>query len=282
MSYVTTLPNILRQYSPDLYGYAIGSNNARINFIDLPNTRLNVAQTGAKTFQMLSQATAIVRKIRENEEIDFENDWKMITIYIGGNDLCTFTCQNNSLSDPDVQIANLTTALDYLKANLPRTFVNVVQLYDVVKLARDVNSTSQGFCTIFLRHICPCFFAIEDQVAEINRQYQQNLEELIASGRYDNSDDFTVVLQPFLSTTILEETAAGDFDLSSLALDCVHLSTSGNRDFAIGLWNNMFERVGEKNNITRLPGGSEITCPTNEQPFFFTARNSSELIRHIL
>jgi len=50
------------------------------------------------------------------------------------------------------------------------------------------------------RTLCNC--ALDDSfvpyLVSITKQYQKGVEDLVASGRYDTSDDFTVVLQPFM------------------------------------------------------------------------------------
>ncbi len=55
------------------------------------------------------------------------------------------------------------------------------------------------------RAICDC--GNEDKYKEmlkrVSREYSEAAEQLIASGRYDTKDDFTVVFQPFTKNTIV-------------------------------------------------------------------------------
>mgnify|MGYP002790766067 FL=1 len=37
---------------------------------------------------MLQQAKDLVNRMKTSDNIDFENSWKLITIFVGGNDLC--------------------------------------------------------------------------------------------------------------------------------------------------------------------------------------------------
>ena len=278
LPYVTTLPNILRQYNPDLYGYSTGETPSE-DFLDLPNTRLNVAMSGDYTSDMLGQAQELVSRMRDSDEVDFQNDWKLVTIFIGSNDVCLF-CTNDSLSgDPDVWTQNVADALDYLQDNLPRTFVNLVQVSRVGDLMRSVvmSPTRGTTCQFFysLPFLCPCGpfgpATVGERFDNLFVEFQENLEELVESGEYDTTDDFTVVLQPFLSAL---DVGSG-VDLSFLASDCLHFSASGNRLLAVGLWNNMLERVGQKaSSVSVSP--LEIACPTDEEPFFFTSQNSGK------
>ncbi len=45
---------------------------------------------------------------------------------------------------------------------------------------------------------CSCAFTRRNQVRAAARSYQVGVRQLVASGRYDTRDDFTVVYQPFL------------------------------------------------------------------------------------
>lgn len=46
---------------------------------------------------MPGQARTLVDKMKSNKDIDFQNDWKVITLFIGGNDLCDFCDDRVSL-----------------------------------------------------------------------------------------------------------------------------------------------------------------------------------------
>ena len=37
---------------------------------------------------MLNQTIALVDAIKADKHVDFENDWKLVTFFIGGNDIC--------------------------------------------------------------------------------------------------------------------------------------------------------------------------------------------------
>ena len=275
MEYVTTLPNILRQYNPSLYGFSTGTT-PRLDFINLANTRLNVALSGAKTTNLLQQAQDLVRKIR-GLKLDFDRVWKLITVLIGYNDLCE-SCMDFFFGTintaPDTWSFNVMTALDYLRDNLPRTLINLVQLTNFGVLRRQApqaNSPLAPICRFYAESICPCLshqlLSSSTTFDDLVQRYRQSLESLVESGRYNQSSDFTVVLQPFQRTIEL----GGSDPLSFLAPDCSHFSATGNRLLAISLWNNMFESVGSKSTTLSLSTAGAIHCPTNEHPYIATS-----------
>ena len=42
-----------------------------------------MAQAGTKTFNLSSQAKKLVSEMRENPNVDFKHDWKMVTVLVG-------------------------------------------------------------------------------------------------------------------------------------------------------------------------------------------------------
>lgn len=64
--------------------------------------------------------------MRSSPEIDIINDWKMVTIFIGANDLCSASCLNPVSWSPSAHAKKLARAIDYLQKHLPRTIVNLV------------------------------------------------------------------------------------------------------------------------------------------------------------
>ena len=79
---------------------------------------------------MLDQAQDLVNRMKESKEIDFKNSWKLITFFIGGNDLCK-SCKEEDKFTPNNYIDNLRKTLDYFKENLPKAFINLVLTLDV-------------------------------------------------------------------------------------------------------------------------------------------------------
>ena len=61
----------------------------------------------------------LIDELKQRQDVDFYQDWKMVTIIIGHNDICSVVCNR-----PDFQAftetSNVAEALDILYHHLPR------------------------------------------------------------------------------------------------------------------------------------------------------------------
>ncbi|KAM7395163.1 hypothetical protein PAMA_006764 [Pampus argenteus] len=267
---VTTLPNILRNFNPSLKGFSKGQGSRQKGF--------NMAVSGAKTSEIQTQTQALIKAMRESKEVNFEKDWKLVTIFIGGNDLCHYCIDQNNLS-PKNYSYNLMLSLDTLYKEVPRLLVNVVEILQIDRL-KAVNRNTLG-CRLLQREGCPCVIIPDanspefEEIKRINSEYQAEIQYLISGDRYDGKEDFAVVLQPFLRHSFIPYIGTGEPDPSFFSVDCFHISERTNAEMAIALWNNMLEPVDRKqayNNFTY--DRSKIHCPSEANPFIFTKINS--------
>lgn len=113
---VTTLPNILKAFNPNLIGY---SRKDAYPFHE--DTQYNMAEIGAVSADIPHMAKALVKRMKLDKRIDFKNTWKMVTISIGGNDICTFICtMEKPESLPQKHRNTLIKTLRYFRDNMPR------------------------------------------------------------------------------------------------------------------------------------------------------------------
>ncbi len=113
-----------------------------------------------------------------------------------------------------------------MQKSLPRTFVNLVSVLDVA-LVRTLNHNE--FCREIHKFECDCAaFPANDQaeenIVELFNKYTLLTKELVESGRYDTTDDFVVVLQPFLTNFTTVKLPDGSVDITYFAPDCFHFS----------------------------------------------------------
>merc|ERR1711916_46863 len=87
-------------------------------------------------------------------------------------------------------------------------------------------------------------------------------------GKYEDRDDFTVVVQPFFEYTDIPEVDGRSW----LAPDCFHFAEKAHDAAAVALWNNMIEPIGLKR--TAWTPGEQFECPNKALPYFYTKQNS--------
>ncbi|KAK3093837.1 hypothetical protein FSP39_020782 [Pinctada imbricata] len=259
--------DMIKMYNPDVKGFAVGSGNQYSK-----NAHLNVADSGAVSVDLIDQARHLVDLMKKEPGVDFENDWKIITLFIGGNDLCDYCDEELKYSVANYK-ANIQETLDILHKEVPRAFVNVVEVLNIA----DINVLNEGLvCDTLHFFTCRCgafpSSAEREAMDKAVKEYQHAVVELVNTGRYDTRDDFTVVVQPFYENTQIPRVADGGPDLSYFAPDCFHLSAKGHKAAAEALWDNMIEVVGEKR--TRWTPTQPVECPSADNPYFSTNLNS--------
>ncbi|EPQ13072.1 Phospholipase B1, membrane-associated [Myotis brandtii] len=225
VSSVTTLANILREFNPSLTGFSVGTGKQ-----DSPGAFLNQAVAGARAVDLPDQARRLVGLMK--------------------NDTAHYSPQN--FTD------NIGKALDILHAEVPRAFVNLVKVLQIVNL-RELYYEKKVYCPrLILRNLCPCVLKYEDNstelasLVELNKKYQERTHQLVEGGRYDTREDFTVVVQPFFEKVDLPKTPVkkartvekwgaqeGLPDSSFFAPDCFHFSKKSHAHSGSALWNNM-------------------------------------------
>ncbi|XP_041970511.1 phospholipase B1, membrane-associated-like [Aricia agestis] len=268
-----TLPNILKEYNPKLRGYSTGTGEWLTK-----NARLNVAFPVASDQDAYKQAKILVARMQSSPDIDVSRDWKMITVFLGANDLCSASCLSPVSWSPTAHARKLARALDYFHTHLPRTIINLIPVLDVsvsVRVLRPV------MCRLMHPLFCRCFHNGGNELLDLVRQarlYQAAETALVASGRYDTRDDFTVVIQPFMKLFNAPLPPRAPLPLvihqSYITHDCFHFSQKGHALAANLLWNNLLEPVGNKSDNVPPVLMHSFKCPSKSAPFIFTNKNS--------
>ncbi|KAK5981287.1 hypothetical protein GCK32_017229, partial [Trichostrongylus colubriformis] len=115
-----TIPNVLRKFNPNLFGYSTGVGN----WNSWEVSKLNMAVPGSEAKDMPVQAQRLVDAMRKHPEINITNDWKLVNIFVGGNDVCRachdFHANRTTAHGPEMFKQHLVEAIKILKDNLPR------------------------------------------------------------------------------------------------------------------------------------------------------------------
>ncbi|XP_021324310.2 phospholipase B1, membrane-associated isoform X1 [Danio rerio] len=267
---VITLANIIRLFNPSLVGPA-PSKTVHGTPAPLCETGFNLAVTGHNTFNLPEQVRHLIDSLKTYEDIDFDVDWKLLTILIGMNDICDY-CKDKSLFSVENFIHYMTVSLEMLMNEVPRMIVNVVQILPMETL-REVQKPTPG--CLLQRSFCSCLVkpaagssALKELVG-VNLEFQKALEQLLHSDRFFKKD-FAVVLQPFLKHADPPRLPNGKIDMSFFTPDCFHFTMKGHEELAKGLWNNMFQPEGEKFMVESFSDPIELVCPQVSHPYIYT------------
>ncbi|XP_070499489.1 phospholipase B1, membrane-associated-like [Chironomus tepperi] len=270
-SYIT-LPNILKVYNPNLYGYSI---NEYSNSYEKAS-RFNVAEAGAMSQDTVSQAKNLVKRMRSDKNVDMKNHWKLVTHLIGGNDFCLNVCYYNDQNKIVEDAANdLILVLRILKQHLPRTLVNIVLTPDVSITTRFKNRPDVCKAAHYLE--CPCMFSpthIFNRQRTINtiELWKKRLVEVTKMPEFHDTDDFEVNVHPFLDKGDIPRFPDGNTDLTYMSQDCFHLSQKGHATAANALWNSMLTPESKRLHFFRREL-EEFKCPTSLSPYLATTKN---------
>lgn len=224
-----TLPNLIEQYSGSLVGPSRGKGTSSPGF--------NVALNGAVASDMPGQADKLISELKTSGTVDYENDWKVITLLIGGNDLCVICKSGKEASNGVANYeAKLKETLDKLSV-IPRAMINLVSHLEYTQLAQYVGP----LCGIVLPFVCDCL--TNGKQADADRVEQERplfnaVHTKLAPG-YKRAD-FAVVVHPTLINAKIPER---HFISKS---DCFHPSGTGQEVFATGLWNSMLLTAAER------------------------------------
>jgi phospholipase B1 len=238
-----TVPNVLKKYNSALRGFSTGNGKETS-----ATANLNVAVSGARSYNLLAQIDSLEAKFKKG--YDIQNDWKLINLFIGGNDLCDY-CSDTTKNSPANYQKNVEAALDAIKAKFPRTFVNLIPPPDVTLLGK----VSSGLCSLLHAYECGC--ATNVGTHQIYARYVESLFAIQDLPKYKDQEDFFVVVQPFLIEIELPM-KNGSPDTTYFAPDCFHFSGLAHDASAVALWNNMVEPQNKKKTWTP---GEQIECP---------------------
>ncbi|KAI8925642.1 hypothetical protein BC831DRAFT_460066 [Entophlyctis helioformis] len=206
---VVSVGRLLKVFSPDIIGLTqhktpLFSRGAGFNF----------ARTGSTVDNLADQVVRFVTKLRQPEYRFLENEWKVVFIWIGANDV--FTSKTGTIARTFE--AKLVKALQSLKSLISKALVCIVTLPDLSKA--HVATTEKQ----------------RDLIAQNSRIVNERIRQAVSNYMWNDTAEFRVVLQPIPADEISEE----QYDKFVSRLDGVHPNFLAQQLFAKCIWNNMF------------------------------------------
>ncbi|KAF8362416.1 hypothetical protein PRIPAC_89339 [Pristionchus pacificus] len=266
-----TITNILKKFNPNLFGYSIRTGSANV----WETAHLNAGVPGAHSADVYEQANDLMRRMKDHPDIDFMNQWKLVHIFIGANDICSW-CHRGDSMNADAYREHLRKGIQYMKENMPKTIVVLTGMIDINLLRRIDNA--HLVCKEIHTFECKCegnATVTDADLSGICHGYMTTMQELQDSGEFDTTDDFTLIIEPYLElTTDIGRNPDGTPNMDFFAPDCFHFAAYGHAIVAKNLWNNMLQPVGGKTAANLTDNGEPLICPDKDCPFIRTTKNS--------
>ncbi|CAD6185479.1 unnamed protein product [Caenorhabditis auriculariae] len=267
-----TIPNILKKYNPNLFGYSVGIGSPNVWEI----AYLNVAMPGANAKDLPGQARQLVSLLKEHtESVNIKEDWKMLNIFIGGNDMCGY-CRHSSYA-PSICVSEIQEAIQIIYDNVPRVIVSLTTMLHLEILRK--TDSGHFFCTRLHHDECGCESNTTFTDADIEKacvEYADLEIQLGSNGTFER-DDFSLVVQPFFRDADQPPMKDGKPYMGFFAPDCFHFSQWGHAVVTTWLWKNLLEPVGSKTTNASLSYPSlPLACPDLACPFIRTTKNSAD------
>ncbi|XP_030754633.1 phospholipase B1, membrane-associated-like [Sitophilus oryzae] len=267
-----TVPNILKLYNPKIYGYSLDSITTD------KRSKFNMAEGGAISENMPYMAKVLVKRMKNDRNVDLKKHWKMVTVFFGHNDFCTNVCYEKDFQQVLRRHENdMKYVLRILKHNLPRTVVNILPPFNLREIT---NQPNQGpFCQLSRTFYCPCVMALQyahlmQKIFNLMLDWQK-IDIDVANSPEFHTQDFTVIPHYFTVNYTVPTKRNGDTDWGYIGPDCFHLSQKGHAKMANDLWNSLFQPIEKKGSSTRYEF-EKFNCPTDENPYICTKENSAQ------
>lgn len=254
-----TLPNLLRHFQPAIVGFSMGTHALEVtgSWHQPSVDRCNAAQSGATSADVIpNQIEYLVEQLKALKNVSFANDWKMLNLWIGSNDLCALIPVAEYEKHCDQILAQI-------HAKIPRVFVNVLTMMNLSYIAHYSTDWCKAEHSVFAE--CKWIFTSTDQQLRRLEQYSDQYNEVLKrlAAKYNSLDDQSAfVMQPVFTK----------FNVPSRdwlsGIDCFHPTQIGHASSATCLWNNLFLPLGKKvEGCLTLP---PLFCPTDDTSLIYS------------
>ncbi|TDG46736.1 hypothetical protein AWZ03_006783 [Drosophila navojoa] len=267
---VLTLPNILKVFNPNLYGYATGHSLV----VNHETSHLNIAEPMLMSHDLLYQVRVLVDLMRRDPHVDMKRHWKLITVFVGNNDICSDMCHWDDQEEVlDRHARDLREAFRLLRDNVPRLLINLVAVRNILTMMGGLKDVPLQ-CFLMQRICCNCLINDRLTASEAKQRHYmiqrwQQVDLQVARLPEFQREDFAIIGHPMITNLSPPEQPNGNADLRYFSHDCFHFSQRAHASVTSLLWKGMFLPDEQKPRPSNLPEPFErFFCPTKEQPYF--------------
>ncbi|SPP86039.1 phospholipase B1, membrane-associated [Drosophila guanche] len=265
-----TLPNILKIFNPKLYGFSV-TNSLVVNH---RNSRFNIAEPMIMSRDLPFQARVLIELLRRDPHVDMKRHWKLLTVYVGNNDICSDLCHwDEPQALLDQHASDLRQAFRLLRDNVPRLLINLIVVPNILLTLTTMKEIP---FQCFVVHRVGCHCLMNDRLNRTQRSQRmdtlrrwQQVDLDVARLPEFHREDFAIVAHPMLANMTAPRLQNGLTDWRFFSHDCFHFSQRGHAIVSNMLWNSMLLPDDRKPRPFTIPGLFEsIVCPSEEQPYF--------------
>ncbi|XP_023175086.2 phospholipase B1, membrane-associated [Drosophila hydei] len=265
-----TLPNILKVFNPKLYGFATGHSLVANH----ETSHFSIAEPMIMSHDLLYQARVIIDLMQRDPHVDMQRHWKLLTVFVGNNDLCSDICHwDDQQKLIDRHAKDLRQAFRLLRDNVPRLLINLVAVPNILATMGPIKDVPFQ-CFLVHRLACNCLLSDRLTAAEAQQRHNtirrwQQVDLEVARLPEFQRKDFAIIGHPLLMNLSAPLLPNGNADWRYFSHDCFHFSQRSHASASSLLWNSMFLPDEQKPRPTKLPEPFErFMCPSKEQPFF--------------
>ncbi|XP_050522335.1 phospholipase B1, membrane-associated-like [Daktulosphaira vitifoliae] len=267
-----TLPNILKEFNPNLFGYSYGE----LSLSQQRGSQFNVAENAALSEDVLDMTKELVNRIKMDPRVNLQEDWKFITMFIGSNTFCLQLCIDDNVMLIELHKQKVFESLLFIKKNLPRTMVQLIMNVNLELLLKLIDKPLR--CQLINLIECPCLMAMQYRhnllkYIRVMKEFQKVEKEIAENELFKNSEDFTVILQTVTENFTIPLNKFNRTDFTYFSSDCFHFSQKGYARAINAIWNNMLQPFGHKSNEWN-DVFEKFVCPTERRPYIATWKNS--------
>lgn len=256
-----TLPNLLKLYNPQLYGYA----RTHGLVADRQKSVFNIAEPMLTMRDLPYQAHVLIERLQSDPRVHMQQHWKLLNIQVGMNDMCFELCSwNDTEQYLRLQRQQAYRAFSMLRDHVPRLMINWILLPDLDDLLRTLRGFP-GQCN--LRVICSCLTVnYRAHYPDAVRRLQRMQWELAALPEFRRSD-FVIVPHRLLANLSGIVYTQGGLSTRYFSHDCMHFSQRMHAIMAGALWNSMLQPLNATAARAWRRPLQNMLCPSAERPF---------------
>jgi len=207
---------------------------------------LNAAQSGGEGPDLNHELDYLIYQMKNRDGIDFQNDWKMINLLIGSNDMCDSCVDPLGLLTPFSYKLNVRIVVERIRQEIPRVVVNLMGTFKVsdvffVTANQSYCNPFKGLAFEFNTLECPCW---ETSQGRTEMDQTSDGYNLALSQIYDefkgSQKEFAVIYQP-------TDVNLDSFPITGFSnIDCFHPSQITHEWIAKSLWQSLFLKQDQK------------------------------------